>query len=584
MADYTAPIDDMKFVLDHLVDMDAVQKLNGYQHADQDLVSSVLDEGARFVQEVIAPLNRIGDVEGSRVEGDTVVTPTGFKQAYARYVETGWGGIDFPADWGGHGMPKVVGMAFEEMLTSASMAFSLCPLLTFGAIDALLAHGSDEQKAMYLPKLITGVWTATMNLTEPQAGSDLGLLTSRAVPAGDGTYRITGTKIFITWGEHDVAENIIHLVLARTPDAPAGTRGISMFIVPKYLPNPDGSIGERNDVRVVSVEHKLGIHASPTCVMSYGEDGGAVGWLLGNENEGMRNMFTMMNAARISVGLQGLALAERAYQDARQYANERIQGRAVGSKQPSLIIEHPDVRRMLLTMRASIEAMRAMLYVTAVHQDHGEYADDPATRTWHRNAAALLTPVVKAWPTDLGVELTSTAIQVFGGMGYVEETGVAQHWRDARIAPIYEGTNGIQAVDLVLRKLPMEDGQFVRGYIARMRTALDGLDGIEGFSGAAQALAAGFDVLEQATEWMLAHRDQPNDVLAGATPYTRMFGTVAGGWQMARAAVVAAAEGLPDKLAAARFYLEQIVPTASGLLAAATQGAENLYAIDRGDF
>ncbi len=580
MADYTAPLKDMKFVLDHLVDLDELQKLNGYQHADRELVFSVLDEGARFVQDVVAPLNRVGDTAGARMEGDdAVATAPGFKEAYSHYVETGWAGIDFPAEWGGHSMPKVIGMAFEEMLTSANMAFSLCPLLTFGAIDALLEHGSDEQKAVYLSKLITGEWSATMNLTEPQAGSDLGALTTKAEPVGDGGYRIKGSKIFITYGEHDLTDNVVHLVLARTPDAPAGTRGISMFIVPKYLPREDGSIGERNDLRVVSIEHKLGIHGSPTCVMSYGEREGAVGWLLGEENEGMRNMFTMMNAARISVGLQGLSIAERAYQDARQYSLERRQGRAIGAKSQSLIVEHPDVRRMLLTMRANIEAMRALMYVTAVHQDHGEHAEDDAARTWHEHATALLTPVVKAWGTDLGVELTSMGIQVFGGMGYVEETGAAQHLRDARIAPIYEGTNGIQAIDLVMRKLPLEGGQFVGRYITSMREITDDLRLVDGFTRSADALAAGLDALAEATTWLLEQRDDPNNALAGATPYARMFGIVAGGWQMARAAVAAATKGPESKLVTARFYLEQILPTATGLLPSVTGSARDLFAL-----
>ena len=580
MADYRAPLSDMKFVLDHLVDLDELQKLNGYQHADRDLVFSVLDEGARFVQDLIAPLNRVGDQTGSKLSGaDGVVSPPGFKEAYAHYVETGWGGVDFPAEWGGHGMPSVIGMAFEEMLTSANMSFSLCPLLTFGAIDAILAHGSDEQKSLYLPKLISGEWTATMNLTEPHAGSDLGALTSKAKPMGDGSYRISGSKIFITWGEHDMAENVVHLVLARTPDAPPGTSGISMFIVPKFVPNDDGTPGDRNDLRVVSLEHKLGIHGSPTCVMSFGETDGAVGWLLGSENKGMRNMFTMMNAARISVGLQGLALAERAYQDARLYALERKQGRAIGATEDSLIVEHPDVRRMLLTLRSNIEAMRALLYVTAFHEDHGHYAEDGTTRKWHSNATALLTPVVKSWATDLGVEMASLALQVFGGMGYVEETGVAQYLRDSRIAPIYEGTNGIQAIDLVMRKLPLDQGAFVGSYLKSMREVLEPLAAIEGFTTAADALDHAVSSLEEATSWLLAQRDDPNAVLAGASPYCRMFGVVAGGWQLARSAIVAAADGPAAKLVTARFYLEQILPAAAALLPSVTAGAGNLFAL-----
>ena len=577
----------MKFVLDHVADIDRLSKLNGYHHADRDLVFSALDEGARFVQDLVAPLNRIGDQVGSQLDGaGGVATPAGFADAYAAYVEAGWGGVDFPAAWGGHGMPKVVGMAFEEMLTSANMAFSLCPLLTFGGVDAIIAHGSEEQQATYLPKLISGEWSATMNLTEPQAGSDVGAITTKAEPNDDGSYRITGSKIFITWGEHDMNENIVHLVLARTPDAPPGTKGISMFIVPKYLPDDDGSPGSRNDVKVVSIEHKLGIHGSPTCVMSFGEAGGATGWILGEENRGMRNMFTMMNAARISVGLEGMAIAERAYQDAREYARERRQGRAIGAEPGvmSPIIEHPDVRRMLLTMRANIEAMRSLLYATATSEDLAEYAADADVRHWHHNAVALLTPIVKAWSTDLGVEMTSLAVQVFGGMGFVEESGAAQHYRDARIAPIYEGTNGIQAIDLVMRKLPLDGGEFVRGFIDDMERVVTDLGGLDGYAEAAANLTDAVSVLRTATTWLLEHRSDPNDALAGATPYCRLFGIVAGGWQMARAAVVADEEGLAEKSVVARFYLEQILPQAQGLLAAATRPSGALFALSADQF
>ena len=577
MADYHAPLGDMKFVLEHMVNLDAIRQIDGYEHAEKDLVWSVLDEGARFVQDLVAPLNRTGDKSGSVVSGDQVVTPEGFADAYHHYIETGWGGIDFPAEWGGHGMPNVVGMAFEEMLTSANMAFSLCPLLTFGAIDAIVAHGSEQQKSEYLPKLISGEWTATMNLTEPHAGSDVGALSTKAVPVGDGSYRITGSKIFITWGEHDMAANIVHLVLARTPDAPPGTSGISMFIVPKFIPDEHGNLTERNDLRVVSVEHKLGIHASPTCVMAYGENDGAVGWILGEENRGMRNMFTMMNAARISVGLQGLAIAERAYQDARQYSRERIQGRAVGSHVPSPIVDHADVRRMLMTMRSNIEAMRALFYVTAYHEDLGHHG--PERAEWHANATALLTPIVKSWATDLGVELTSIAIQIYGGMGFVEESGVTQHFRDARIAPIYEGTNGIQAIDLVMRKLPLDGGRFVSSFIDHMRTESAPLAELKGFDRAASQISDAFDELETAVRWLLDHGDDPNEALAGASPLCRMFGIVAGGWQMARRAVIAADLGRSDDLTSAKFYLEQILPTARSLVAAVTAGAEDLFAI-----
>jgi alkylation response protein AidB-like acyl-CoA dehydrogenase len=576
MADYLAPLADMRFVLEKLVDLPALQKLNGYQHVDHDLVTAVLDEGARFVQDLVAPLNRVGDTAGSRLgPDDTVLAPPGFAEAYSRYVEAGWGGVDFPAEWGGHGMPKVIGMAFEEMLTSANLSFSLCPLLTFGAIDALVEHGSDEQKALYLPKLISGEWSATMNLTEPHAGSDVGALSTKAVRQDDGTYRISGSKIFITWGEHEMAHNIVHLVLARTPDAPAGTRGISMFIVPKFLPDDAGGPGKRNDLKVVSLEHKLGIHASPTCVMSFGETHGAIGYLLGEEHQGMRNMFTMMNAARVSVGLQGLAIAERAYQDAVAYARERIQGRAVGGSAPSPIIEHPDVRRMLMTMRANIEAMRAVMYTTAEHEDHARHAESEDDRAWHHDAVALFTPVVKAWGTDLGVALTSLAVQVHGGMGFVEETGVAQHFRDSRIAPIYEGTNGVQAIDLVMRKLPLRDGAFVSSIVDTFAAEAQSLRTVEGFEAAEAALGSAIEALRGATEWLLAARHDPNQALAGATPYCTMFGIVAGGALLARSALV----GDEAKRSVARFYLEQILPTAHGLVPSITAGAADLFAI-----
>ncbi len=578
MADYVAPLRDIRFVLDEMVDLTALQKLDTYQHAERDLVFAALDEGARFIEDLVAPLNRVGDTTGSRLEPDgTVVTPPGFKEAYQQYVEAGWGGVDFPAEWGGHGMPKVVGMAFEEMLTAANLAFSLCPLLTFGGIDALLAHGSDEQKATYLPKLISGEWSATMNLTEPQAGSDVGALSARALRQDDGSYRITGSKIFITWGDHDMVRNVIHLVLARTPDAPPGTRGISMFIVPKYLPDPSGEPGATNDLRVVSLERKLGIHASPTCVMAFGESEGAIGYLLGEENRGMRNMFTMMNAARISVGLQGLAMAERAYQDARAYAIERRQGRAVEAEtETSPIVDHPNVRRMLMTMRANIEAMRALMYLTAEHQDHADHAEDDETRAWHGDAVALLTPVVKTWGTDLAVSMTSLAIQVHGGAGFIEETGVAQHWRDSRIAPIYEGTNGIQAIDLVLRKLPLRGGAFVAAFLDEFDTVAGNLAGLEGFDRARQELSSTIVELREATRWLLEARDKPNEVLAGATPYCTMFGIVAGGVQLARAAALS---DHPDKRAVARFYLEQILPTAAGILPSVRAGSADLFAI-----
>ena len=576
MGEYRAPLDDIRFALRHIARLDQLAELPAYSHADPETVHSALDEAARFVGDLVAPLNHPGDQQGSVLTAEGGVrTPDGFREAYRAYVRAGWGGVDFPAEWGGHQMPKAVGLAFEEMLASANMSFSLCPLLTYSGIDALLAHGSEEQRAAYLPRLISGEWSAAMNLTEPQAGSDLGTIAARAVPAGDGTHRITGSKIFITYGEHDLTDNIIHFVLARTPGSPPGTKGISMFIVPKFLPDENGGPGRRNDLKAVSLEHKLGIKASPTCVMAYGEDGdGAVGFLLGGEHQGMRNMFTMMNAARISVGLEGLAIAERAYQQAVGYARERKQGKAPGAREESPIVEHPDVRRMLMTMRANIEAMRALLYRTAMHQDLAEHAADGEERRRHGNAVALLTPVVKTWCSDLGVSLASIGLQVHGGMGFVEETGAAQHYRDARIAPIYEGTNGIQAMDLVMRKLPMDGGRFARSYIKEMRGAADGLR-TAGMAEAAPLLERAADGLAEAAEWLTGA--EPADRLAGAGPFCQMFGIVAGGAMMAEAA--AAAPDRAAKRAAALFYLEQILPGAAAHQPAATAGAAPLFAL-----
>src|SRR5687768_11154260 len=472
MAEYTAPLRDMRFALEHLADLAGVAALPGFEHVDTESVLSILEENARFMEDKVAPLNRIGDLQGSvRNDDGSVTTPEGFAAAYKDYVDAGWSAVSFPPEYGGGGFPWLLSIAMQEILTSANMAFSMCPLLNQGAVDMLLHHASETLRETYLPKMVTGEWTGTMNLTEPHAGSDVGALTTKAVPQDDGTYRITGTKIFISFGEHDMSENIIHLVLARTPDAPPGTKGISCFIVPKLLVGDDGSLGERNDVTCVSIEHKMGIKASPTCVLTYGDQGaGAVGYLIGEENAGMRYMFTMMNNARLSVGLEGLALAERAFQMALAYAKERKQGRAPGAPagEQSLIIEHPDIRRMLLTQKASIEALRGILYANAAAMDRAGRHPDEATRTRCQELADILTPISKGWGTDLGVELTSLALQVFGGMGYIEETGIAQVYRDARIAPIYEGTNGIQAMDLVGRKLPMRAGGAVTDYLGQI--------------------------------------------------------------------------------------------------------------------
>jgi alkylation response protein AidB-like acyl-CoA dehydrogenase len=595
MAGYVPPLRDIRFVLEQLADLDGLSKLEAFTHADPDTVLGVIEESGRFMADVVAPLNRIADTAGSTIDGDgRVTTPPGFRDGYRQYVEAGWGAVSFPPEFGGGGFPWLVTIAMQEMMTSASMAFSLCPLLTQGAIEALTQYGSPEQQATYLEKMVTGEWAGTMNLTEPQAGSDLGVVRAKAVPAEDGTWRITGQKIFITFGEHDLAGNIIHLVLARVPGAPPGTKGISCFIVPKYLVNADGSLGAHNDLRCVSIEHKLGIHGSPTCVMSYGDAGGATGYLIGEANQGMRYMFTMMNTARLSVGLQGLSIAERSYQDARRYAQERKQGRAVGTPpgESSPIVEHPDVRRMLLTMKAYIEAMRALLYTNAVSVDLSRHHQDPAERAARRELVELLTPISKGWCTDLGVELTSMGVQVFGGMGYIEETGVAQYLRDSRIAPIYEGTNGIQAIDLVMRKVPMRDGGVVADLLAQME-ALDPELAAVGpeLAGVRSALVTGVGTLREATDWITDHgRAEPNDALAGATPYLRLFGLVTGGWLLARSALAASrlrhhASGsdavfLQDKIATARFYAGQLLPQAAGLLPAVTAGAGPLFEVD----
>jgi 3-(methylthio)propanoyl-CoA dehydrogenase len=595
VAEYVPPLRDIRFVLGQIVDLSGLSKLEAYQHADPGTVFELIEESGRFAADVVGPLNRVGDVAGSTLDGGGMVTtPPGFGEAYRQYVAAGWGSVPFPLQFGGGGFPWLVTVVMQEMMTSASMSFSMCPLLTQGAIEMLAQHGSPGQQATFLEKMVSGEWAGTMNLTEPQAGSDLGAVRAKAVPSGDGTWRVTGQKIFITYGEHDLAGNIIHLVLARVPGAPAGTRGISCFIVPKYLVNEDGSLGARNDVRCVSIEHKLGVRASPTCVMSFGDAGGAVGYLIGEANQGMRYMFTMMNTARLSVGVQGLSIAERAYQDALRYAQQRRQGRAAGTLagEQSPIVEHPDVRRMLLTMKAYIEAMRALLYTNAVSIDLARYHHDQAEREARRELVELLTPISKAWCTDLGVIVASIGLQVHGGMGYVEETGVAQYWRDSRIAPIYEGTNGIQAIDLVTRKMPMRDGGVVTGLLAQIEALGPELaDAGPELAEIRPALASGVSAVREATDWIMTHgMAEPNDALAGATPYLRLFGQVIGGWLLARSALAASrllpgaggpdAAFLRDKIGTARFYAGQLLPEAVGLLPAVTAGAGPLFRVD----
>ena len=590
MSEYSPPLDDMKFALKEVVDVESLSELPAFNEVGLEALDSLLDEASRFFNEVISPTNRTGDLEGSVLKNDgSVSTPTGFREAYAQYVDAGWGAISFDPEYGGGGFPWLVGIAITEMLTAANMALSLNPMLTQGSIHALSAHGSQEQKLAWLPKLITGEWAGTMNLTEPQAGSDVGALTTKAEVQDDGTYKITGQKIYITWGEHDLTENIIHLVLARTPDAPPGTKGISLFIVPKFIVNDDGSIGQENDIKCLSIEHKLGIHASPTCVLQFGDNGGATGYIVGEENSGMRYMFTMMNQARLAVGLEGLAVADRAYQQALDYALERMQGRRAdtpkGESVP--IIDHPDVRRMLMTMKAYIEAMRCMIYLNAKSIDIAHHHPDQDERTRGSELTDLLTPLSKSWCTDLGNELTSLGIQIHGGMGFVEETGAAQHYRDIRIAGIYEGTNGIQAIDLVGRKLSMRKGDVVRELLLEINETASELHSAD-LEGIGRPLEDAVQDMQAATEWLIENGGaSTDDGLAGATPYLRMFGTTVGGWLLAKSALQAKKqidEGndsafLHAKIETATFFAEQLLPQVSGLLPAAVSGAHSLYAI-----
>ncbi|MFQ5523950.1 MAG: acyl-CoA dehydrogenase [Acidimicrobiia bacterium] len=585
MSEFYPRLDDVIFTLNRVADLERISKLNGYQHADPDTVTAILEEAARFFSEVMAPLNQVGNQQGSVLTDDgTVKTPEGFKDAYWKFVDSGWAAVHMPAEWGGGGFPYTVGVVIEEMYKSANLAFSLCPLLTHGAVEALEAHGSDELKQSYLEKLVSGHWTGTMCLTEPEAGSDVGALRTKAIPQEDGSYRIFGTKIFITFGDQDLTENIIHLVLARTPDAPPGTKGISMFLVPKYLLDDQGNPAQPNDLKVVSLEHKLGIHASPTCVMSFGDASeGAVGWLIGEEFKGMRNMFTMMNAARIAVGMEGMAISERAYQKALAYAKERLQGRPIGAPATESvpIIQHPDVRRMLLTMKAYTEAMRSLLYITAQEADYAFHGEDDGVRARARDRLALLTPVVKGWCSETGVEVTSIGIQVHGGMGYIEETGAAQHYRDARITPIYEGTTGIQAMDLVMRKLPLGNGEVLKSLINEMAQDAGRLNDHEDLAVFRDNLTTAIQDLVDTSTWMgerLAAGEY-DDALAGSVPYLHQFGLTIGGWLMARAAVAAKEAPaeydpgfLAEKVTTARFYGEHLLPRARGLVAAVKAG------------
>jgi alkylation response protein AidB-like acyl-CoA dehydrogenase len=586
---YRAPVDDIAFALRHAAGLGPALAEGLYGDLSDDVIQAVLEEAGKFATDVLAPLNPIGDRYGTPFKDGIVTTAPGWKEAYRAWAQAGWNGLAAPAQWGGQDLPQAVNAACIEMWNSAAMAFGLGPVLTMAGIDALVSHGSDELKRTYLPKLVSGEWMGTMQLTEPQAGSDVGALRTKAERAADGSYRLTGQKIFITYGEHDLTDNIIHLVLARLPDAPPGTKGISLFLVPKFLLNADGSPGQRNDARAHSIEHKLGIHASPTCTMVYGDRGGAIGFLIGEENRGMACMFTMMNQARLSVALQGVAIAERATQQALAYARERRQGRASDAQSGSSpIIAHPDVKRMLLTMRALTRAARALSYATAVALDRAQRSPDDAARTAAHQRASLLTPIAKAFSTDIGNEVACLGVQVHGGMGYVEETGAAQHFRDARIAPIYEGTNGIQAIDLVTRKLPLAGGATVRAYIGELRRTVEAVnvtnDPAFGWTGV--RLQDAVDSLQRATDWLLG--GQHNDLepaLAGATPYLRLFALAAGGALLAQEALAAKriAENGADagaRTAIARFFAENLAVQAGGLERTVVEGADSVNRAD----
>ncbi|HKY86100.1 MAG TPA: acyl-CoA dehydrogenase [Pseudorhodoplanes sp.] len=579
---YRAPVGDIAFSLKYAAGLKQALADGLYGDLGEDDIDAILEEAGRFATNVIAPLNATGDRHGTPFKDGVVTTPPGWKEAYRAWAGAGWNGLSGPSEWGGQDLPLSINTACNEMWNAASMAFIIGPVLTMAAFEALAAHGTDALKKTYLEKLVTGAWTGTMQLTEPQAGSDVGALRTRAERAGDGTYRIKGQKIFITYGEHDLTDNIIHFVLARLPDAPAGTKGISLFLVPKFLVNADGSLGARNDVRAHSVEHKMGIHASPTCTMVYGDHGGAVGYLVGKEHAGMTCMFTMMNNARLSVGIGGVGVAERATQEALNYANERKQGRLAGGNDSVAISQHVDVRRMLMTMRALTRAARNICYATAAALDRAHRCKDDAARKAASDRAALLTPVAKAFSTDIGTEVASLGVQVHGGMGYIEETGAAQHYRDARIAQIYEGTNGIQAVDLVTRKAPLNGGATVNAYLDELRQSVGKVRAANdpAFGMTAKRLDDAIASLDRATQWILATLTKnPDAALAGATTYLRMFAHAAGGCMLAEEAVAAARSGngasnAPDRIALARFFAETIAVQSPSMEVSITESAD----------
>jgi alkylation response protein AidB-like acyl-CoA dehydrogenase len=575
---YDAPINEIEFSLKEIAGIGQLAGLPGLEAYDADIVRPILEEAAKLASEVLAPLNPTGDSQGVRLGDDGVIAPDGFKAAYDAFREGGWMGLAAPEEWGGQGLPRALALGVMEMFHSANMAFGLCPMLSYGAVEALLAHGTDGQKKIYLPKLVAGDWTGTMNLTEPQAGSDVGALTTRAAPNADGSYAITGQKIYITWGDHDLAQNIIHMVLARLPGAPAGSKGISLFLVPKFLVNADGSLGARNSVRCIGLEKKIGIHASPTCVMDYA---GATGWLIGEANKGLACMFTMMNSARLNVGLEGVGVGEAAYQAAFNYAKDRKQGSAEGVSGPAPILHHADVRRTLITMRARVMAARAICYACGVSADLAHASDIPSVRAAAKAREDLLTPIAKAWSTDMGVDVASLGVQVHGGMGFMNDTLAAQLYRDARIAPIYEGTNGIQAIDLVGRKIAANGGASMRAMLTEIdetvRLARSTND--PQFVQLAERLWAASKALAETTEWLLARMkaEEQDKALAGATAYLSLAGDVIGGHFLARAAL-AARQKDPDfrarQMALAGFFAETSLASAPGRVPGITEGGD----------
>lgn len=587
---YRAPINDMLLALNHGAGLSVAVKGGHYGDFDADMTSAILEEAGRFATDVLAPLNREGDKAGIKLNDGKVTTAPGWPDAYRRWTEAGWNAVSGSEEWGGQGLPLVINAACTEIWSASNIAFGLCPLLTASAIEALEAHGSDELKTIYLAKLVSGEWTGTMQLTEPQAGSDVGALRSKAERAADGSYRLSGTKIFITYGEHDMTDNIVHFVLARLPDAPAGTKGISLFLVPKFMVNADGSLGARNDIYASGVEHKLGMHASPTCTMTMGDKGGAIGYLIGEENRGMLCMFTMMNQARLGVGLEGVGIADRAYQQALAFAHERRQGKAAGQKGGGSdpIFVHPDVKRMLMQMRALTAAARTICYATAVAIDVSQRATDAKVREAAAARAALLTPIAKAFSTDIGNEVTSLGVQIHGGMGFIEETGAAQHYRDARITSIYEGTNGIQSIDLVTRKLATQGGASVWALMDELTKIVEKVERSNdpAFGTTGTKLRDALGSLDRASRWLLERvTSAPNDALAGATPYLRLFGSTLGGCMLANEALAATTDDQNQSdgqryVTLARFFAENITVQAGGLERMVIDSAEAVNGAD----